>query len=507
MTSPTEVIEAERRRVNGEAHAEPPGDDLDGWTPCDESAPEWDRGLEDENVVPIGSARTRKTKSSKSQRIPSRPFEPWEEELAEKLILTGQKQGQAATIRPTSANVATILAHHPLWRGVVALNLFHLRIETTRVPPWHDLDMPAEPKAGPWKEGDTARLAHWLARTSICDMPPICVSPKLVETAVLVAAESNGFHPVKDYWRALTWDGTPRVDSLAMSYLGGEATAYARSVSAVLLIGAVARVMQPGCKLDTMVVLEGEQGKKKSTLIEVLASPWFADSRLPLGEKDSMQMLPGILIYEIAELAGLSKADVETTKAFLSSRRDRFRPSYGKYVVDVPRQTSFVASTNIDSYLQDHTGGRRFLPLRTGNIDIDAVRRDKDQLWAEAVHRYNAGERWWLDDALARAEQAARFMTDEWQSRIAIYLRGEKTVTIGAILGDLIFADVDKAGAARNNLGRWGQREQNRVARCLIQLGWVRRQVRVSKETKAREWRYVSPDYEPVTTADEEVGT
>ena len=426
--------------------------------------------------------------------------------LEEKLIIVGEKH---RVLQPCAANVATVLQHHPDWHGVVALNIFHLRFETTRPPPWHSLDAPKDAKVGAWTDADTARLSNWFARTSICGLPPISVSAKTIEAAVLVAAEANTFHPVRDYLRGLpAWDDEKRIDTWVSRYLGGESTPYTCAAGAALLIGLVARVMRPGCKLDTMLVLEGKQGAQKSTALEALTSPWFADSRLPIGEKDAMQMLAGVWLWEIGELAGLSKADVETVKAFLSSPSDRYRPSYGRHAVDVPRQTAFAGSTNATTYLQDETGGRRFYPVKTGTIDVPAITRDRDQLWAEAVLRFQAGDPWWLDDALAAPEQAARYAPDVWQAAVVAHLEGQTSTTIADILELVIFSETD---TSKNTLAKWGQREQNRVARILTHLGWVRRQVRVPATGLAdkpkREWRYVSPLFDPVTSLHDEVVT
>jgi predicted P-loop ATPase len=459
-------------------------------------------GDDDAEVIPFSRAK------STAEPKPKRVLKDWEHELLAKLQLSKKENAKTGevttTIIPSTANATTVFQHHPAWSGVVALNTFHLRIESRRVPPWHKLDAPSDPKPGAWTDGDTARAVNWFARTWIADLQPMNVGAKTVEAAALVASEANTFHPVKDYWRSLTWDGEPRIDCLAANYLGGELTAYARAVGACFMVGAVARVMEPGCKLDTCVILEGKQGEKKSTFLETLASPWFADSKLPIGEKDAMQMLPGVLIWEIGELAALSKADVEDVKAFLSSRKDRFRPSYKQHTVDVPRQTVFAGTTNVGEYLHDVTGGRRFHPLRTGKIDIEALRRDRDQLWAEAVHRYHTTGRWWLDEALAQPEQAARFVEDEWLAKIATHLSGLTTTTVGEILEQLVFREHDGAGGIKNTMGKWGQREQNRVARCLTHLGWVRRQVRTEI---GREWRYVAPVLSDVTSTRGEVVT
>jgi predicted P-loop ATPase len=407
--------------------------------------------------------------------------------LLEKLILDTKTDGRTGeetyAIKPTSANVATIFQHHEQWAGVIALDTFSSRIVTTRPAPWHPLDAPVEVKPGAWGDSDTARAVHWFARTSIAGLKPISVTTKIVDTAVLVAAEANAVHPVRRYLRGLVWDGTPRADSLAHRYLGGDDTPYARAVGSCFLIGAVARVMQPGCKVDTCPIIEGPQGARKSTALGTLGGEWFTDSKIPIGEKDAYQMLRGVWIAELGELAALSKSDVETTKAFMSSRVDRYRPSYGRHEVEVPRQTVFIGSTNATTYLHDATGARRFPPLRTGTIDLDALKRDRDQLWAEAVHRYDAGEPWWFSDELvehAASETEQRFVRHPWEAVITDYVENPKRLEDGVTTEELLATcGVDTAHRTTAH--------SMTVGSILARLHWERRRTTVNS---VRTYRY-----------------
>ena len=222
-----------------------------------------------------------------------------------------------------------------------------------------------------------------------------------MEEAIRYVATEQQYHPVRDYLNGLEWDGRERAHVLLGEYMGadpGGASRLLPVISVRFLVSCVARVMRPGCKVDTVLVLQGKQGGGKSTAFEALASPaLFGDSELDPKNKDAYQQIQGIWIQEIAEIEKWNKhSDQATIKSFLSSKRDRYRPSYGRNMVNQKRQCVFVGTTNRDTFLADETGSRRYWPVTAGDLDVDAIRADRDQLWAEAVHRYNAGEPWHL---------------------------------------------------------------------------------------------------------------
>jgi hypothetical protein len=209
-------------------------------------------------------------------------------------------------------------------------------------------------------------------------------------------ARLNGFHPVRDYLNGLVWDGKPRLDRWLVNYAGAVDSAYVRAVSALTLVAAVRRVRTPGCKFDEMLVLEQPlQGTDKSSALAILAvwEDWFSDD-LPLNmdSKRVIESLRGRWIVEAAELSGMKKADVEHLKAALSRRIDRARMAYGRLPLEAPRQCIFIGTTNKSEYLRDTTGNRRFWPVLVERFDLDALRRDRDQLWAEAAAREAKGE-------------------------------------------------------------------------------------------------------------------
>lgn len=227
----------------------------------------------------------------------------------------------------------------------------------------------------------------------------INLGPSLIGNLLLYVAREDAYNPIAEYLRGITWDGTPRIDSLLQTYfraVGDEG--YLRGVSAKWPISAVARGLNPGAKVDTMIVLEGRQGARKTSALEVLAGEWYGCVDMNLRDKDTLLAVARAWIMELSELASLKKSEVEIMKGFFSRRSDLFRPPYGRVVEDHPRHCVFAGTTNEDIYLIDETGNRRFWPVKVGDVDLEALKRDRDQLWAEAVARYDAGEKWHFDD-------------------------------------------------------------------------------------------------------------
>ena len=298
------------------------------------------------------------------------------------------------------ANVITALSCDEAFAGAIVFDEFRQEIVVTRPLPW---DASGEPAPRPWTDSDDVRAAEWLQRRELN------VTPMTVSRSVGAVAHEITVHPVRDYLGALAWDGVPRIETWTCRYLGAEDTAFNRSVGALWLISAVARIFRPGVKADHMLVLEGPQGARKSTALKVLAGEdWFTDELPDLGTKDAAMHMQGVWIIEIAELDAIGKAEVSRIKAFLTRTTDRFRPPYGRYTIEVPRQCVFAGTVNPDTYLRDETGNRRFWPVRCGTIDIDALARDRDQLWAEAVARFRAGAIWWIEDARAGRRSEGR---------------------------------------------------------------------------------------------------
>lgn len=222
--------------------------------------------------------------------------------------------------------------------------------------------------------------------------------PAEMQEMVVNQARLASYHPIKDYLERLKWDGVPRVDDFLIRLAGAPDTEITRIISRRWFISAIARVLRPGCKVDTVLVLAGPQGAGKSTLFAALAGSWFKDTALDLRSKDAYVNIQGAWIYEFAELATTRARDVETVKAFLSAPADHYRPPYGRNQVSQARQCVFVGTTNEATFLNDPTGARRFWPVTvSGRIKTQEIRAERDQLWAEALSIFNSNERWWLE--------------------------------------------------------------------------------------------------------------
>jgi predicted P-loop ATPase len=247
------------------------------------------------------------------------------------------------------------------------------------------------------------------------------------------------------------------------------------------------------------LILEGPQGGKKSTALKTLAGEWFTDEIADLGSKDSALQTRGVWVIEIAELDSMTRAEVSRIKAFMSRATDRFRPPYGKQVIESPRQCVLTGSVNHSTYLRDETGGRRFWPVRCGEIDVDALAKDRDQIWAEAIVQYRRGEVWWLEtrELIQEAErqQSDRYEEDAWHVLIATWVenpeerRGVTGHLVGAFSSDhqsVCIPDILNHCIGKRQ-DQWTQVDQNRVARCLRALKWERFQKRSSG---SREWQY-----------------
>jgi predicted P-loop ATPase len=297
--------------------------------------------------------------------------------------------------------------------------------------------------------------------------------------AIDIRAYECRFNPVRDYLKNLEWDGHERLTSLFPIYFGTERSEYAERVGLMFVLSMAARIFDPGCKADHMPIIEGPQGTLKSTACRILGGDWFSD-HLPdvTGGKDISQHLRGKWLIEVPEMHAMSRSNASLLKAFLTRTTERYRPSFGRKEVIEQRQCIFIGTTNRAVYLRDETGGRRFWPIKAGNIDIERLKRDRDQLFAEAVKCYRAGVAWWPEKNFERQhiipEQAERYEADSWEETIASLLGAKTRVTVGEVAREALRIETPRVGTA----------DQRRIAAALEQLGWKR----LNKDWKGVRW-------------------
>jgi hypothetical protein len=299
-------------------------------------------------------------------------------------------------------------------------------------------------------------------------------SPSDVEAAIVKACEDRPFNPILQYLRSIDWDGEPRLASMARDFLGSDSELHAEMVRK-FMIGAAARVLEPGCKLDTALVLQGDQGLRKSTFFSILGGEWFVDTYIDITNKDSILQLHAAWLYEFAEIENLIVGRASArVRGWMSSSHDTFRPPYQRAAIKKPRAVVICGTVNPQQFLNDETGSRRYwvIPVRR-KIPFDLLTEMRDQLWAEAMCAAEAGDQFWLDDASDRArdiENRTFTEDDPWIQPIADWIAHPNVTEVSCT--DLL------ATVLKVDLPHQDQRAKNRVARALRELGWGRVQRR-----------------------------
>jgi len=335
-------------------------------------------------------------------------------------------------------------------------------------------------KPRPVTDADVARVQehlHWLGMKRL--------GKDTTHDAINTHARAHAFHPVRDYLNGLRWDGKGRVGTWLSTYLGAKQSDYTEQVGTMFLIGMVARIFEPGCKFDYMLILEGGQALMKSSACAILAGRKYFSDQLPdIISKEASQHLRGKWLIEVAELNAYSRAAIDHFKAYLVRQIERYRPPWGHKEVHEPRQCAFIGTTNKSRYLRDETGNRRFWPVATGDIDLDAFGRNRDQLLAEAVSLYRSGVRWWperdFELQIIAPEQETRFEVDAWEPLIRDFLEEvNRTTVLGIATGALGYeieppeSQMGEPPPARKTpINRFGPAEQRRVTTILTHLGW-----------------------------------
>lgn len=392
----------------------------------------------------------------------------WQKQLQTVAKLDGTK-----TVLSNTYNAAIILRNDPAW--AFRRNTLEDCQEFFKDNDWHRMS-----------DADTTNVANWLqekyrvnlSRQQVYDQIDACAAP---------------FDPLDTYLESQEWGGVQRLDTFLTHYLGCEDTPITRMYSRKWLIGLVTRAKRPGCKMDTVLVLQGKQGYGKSTALKILAYPWFSDSKVTIGDKDSLLAASRFWLHEFAELASLKRTDLETMKAFFTSTEDAYRPPYGRATILKPRRCVYVATTNEDEFLNDMTGARRFWVCRVVKpIDFEALKRDRAQILAEAVAAFKRGESYWLDSDEERSLQEAdseeyrmeeyTAIQDEiikWWSLRPIEKRPEH-MTVSLVVRDVMGVPLDRISKGH----------ELAAARALRELGFLH--VRANDKGRRR-WAWIPP--------------
>lgn len=314
---------------------------------------------------------------------------------------------------PTAKNIELLLSHGELY-GVLAYDAFGNTEVIRKALPWRERMRP-QARYEPWLGEDDDRRDHWLDKTYKIK------SGLMIKKAFTEVTRINRFHPIIDYLEAQEWDGEKRLDRIFVDYLGADDTRYVREVTRKMLVAAVKRLYEPGCKFDYMLVLVGPQGAHKSTILQMLARDWFSDSLKSFDSKEAGEHLQSAWIFEFGELAGMSTSEVDEIKQFITKRSDKYRVAYDRIVTDFPRKCVFFGTTNNWNFLKDTTGNRRFWPVvvdpgkRVKNVFEELPDYEIGQIWAEALVAYRVGESLTLSpetDDLAKVIQEGHMVDD-----------------------------------------------------------------------------------------------
>jgi predicted P-loop ATPase len=307
--------------------------------------------------------------------------------------------------------------------------------------------------------------------------------------AVSRHAYANAFHPIRDYLRGLKWDGTPRLDFWLRGCLGAADTAFVRAASRKTLIAAVARAFKPGCKVDTVLVLEGEQGVLKSTAIAALFGEEYTAESVNLFDQHNKMVMSmmGAWVVELSEFVAMEKENTNKVKGMLSMRSDRVVLPYAKLASDHPRQCVFFATINPgeSGYLTDGTGNRRYWPVEVVKADIPRIVASRDQIWAEAYKAFLDGEQWWLtadEEPLAKVQVATREEYDVWQDILREKLFSQSRATPAEVM--------DALGIPHERKDR---KNEIRIARSMKRLGYKLTFPKDHNRNTYREWRRDDP--------------
>lgn len=413
--------------------------------------------------------------STFSKLLQQAPSDDWKHQLITRTNKDGEK-----TVDSSGFNVSLILQHDPAF-ATLRWNVMRFEVEAE-----------SGPLAGvPRGSLDTA-LADWLYNAPEYR---IRVSRDDAAARLMLVARSRPYDPVQEYLNKLpAWDGLKRIDSVLTRLCGCLDNDYTRGVSRKFFTGAVARAMDPGCQLDTVLLLHGPQGLGKTSFVRAVGGPFMAELHMDPSAKDTLQTIAGRWFVELSELATARRTDVETMRAFITRRTDVLRLPYGRIIEEFPRRCVFVGTTNDDTPLRDMHGSRRYWPVTVGRVNVEALVAERDQLFAEALVVYKAGEKWWfdaVDQEMADREAELYTEADVWQEYIREWweklAERPKQITLMEVARRALLLDPNSIGPAT----------AARIGRALASLGFKK----TTRGRGAKSSLYNVPNYQSITEA------
>lgn len=392
------------------------------------------------------------------------------------LLHTTNNSGSKIYNRCTE-NIFRILQNHPDFKGRFRYDEWTQKNEINKNGQWVDLD-----------DSDFVPIQRQI---STMYSPFRMVSKEMVIDAISDCCRANKYDRAVDYIRKLKWDGKPRLDKWLTTVYGVEDNAYHRAVGANFFKGMVKRIIQPGCKFDTVMILEGKQGCGKSTSLSMIAGDWHLETTMKADSKDFFLQFKGKLIVEFSEGETLSRTETKNMKAMISTRIDTYRAPYGRLMKDVPRRCVFAMSTNQDEYLKDESGNRRFYPVEVilDKVNLKWIKENKDQMFAEALHRVETlKETVYEYPAEAEQYQMDKMVRSPYEEEITEWLScpfGASATTIKADEG-ITISDVWKH-ALLGDKAKMRKAEEMQIGLALRQIGFERRRVTINGK---RSWKW-----------------
>jgi hypothetical protein len=389
------------------------------------------------------------------------------EELAESkpdLDAYGFIRGAQGRYVPSLDGVCRVLEKHPRWAGKIWYDTFLEKVQTDVFD-----------RTENWTDFLASRVNRWIQ--SVFEFPSL--GTERVQEAVDTVARGNPRNCLTAWLQSLVWDGTPRLHELLDRGFGAQRDIYTVRVGECWLLSMVARALSPGCKVDTMPVFEGSQGAGKSSALSILGGEFFGECHEDFGSKDFVLSLKGRWLIEVAEMHAFRRADVDRLKGIMSTQVDRVRLPYGRVTEEHPRQSVFAGTTNRDDWQADDTGARRFWPIKCGFLSPEWLSENREQLFAEAVFRFRAGEGWWqVPKQQAKDEADERRPEDPWEEVIANHLDDSRNYSARELLVNPLLIDLEKHSNA----------SAKRVGVILRRLGWTNYVARIG-ETTVKRWR------------------